>query len=231
MIHKSEFRWELNVSPSKAKKVSPSFDLELEELGAAGGLVCGVDEAGRGPLAGPVVAAAVIIPSETMKIPLAGSLRKLSDSKALKEDIRADLYLEVTQTFEYAIGIADVARIDRDNILQATLWAMRKAVSLLPREPDAALIDGNRDPGLPCQTRLVIGGDAKCLSIAAASIVAKVARDRMMSDLSLKHPEYGFEQHKGYGTKAHLEALGRFGPTPHHRRSFRPVRLALGFED
>ena len=219
------------MSPTKAKKVSPSFDLELETLGATGGFVCGVDEAGRGPLAGPVVAAAVIIPSYTMKMPLADGLRRLNDSKALKEDVRTDLYLEVTRTFEYAVGIADVARIDRDNILQATLWAMREAVSLLPREPDAALIDGNRDPGLPCQTRLVIGGDARCLSIAAASIVAKVARDRMMSDLSLEYPEYGFEQHKGYGTKAHLEALGRYGPTPYHRRSFRPVRLALGDDD
>ena len=219
------------MSPAKAKKVSPSFDLELEELGAACGFVCGVDEAGRGPLAGPVVAAAVIVPSDTMKMPLADGLRRLNDSKALKEDVRTDLYLEVTRTFEYAVRIADVARIDRDNILQATLWAMREAVSLLPREPDAALIDGNRDPGLLCQTRLVIGGDAKCLSIAAASIVAKVTRDRMMSDLSLEYPEYGFEQHKGYGTKAHLEALGRYGPTPYHRRSFRPVRLALGDDD
>ncbi len=215
----------------KAKKATPSFDIELQALGDKGGVVCGVDEAGRGPLAGPVIAAAVSIPANDLRGPLANGLQQLNDSKALKEDVRSQLFEEVVQTFDFAVGIADVARIDRDNILQATLWAMRKAVSSLKLSPDVALVDGNRDPGLNCATRLVVGGDAKCLSIAAASIIAKVTRDRLMIDLAKAHPAYGFDQHKGYGTKAHLEALKQFGPTEHHRRSFRPVRIAMGIED
>lgn len=215
----------------KAKKTTPSFKIELQALGNIDGVVCGVDEAGRGPLAGPVVAAAVAIPAGDLRSPLANELKQLNDSKALKEDVRSQLYEEIVRTFDFAVGIADVARIDCDNILQATLWSMRDAVSSLRPKPDVALIDGNRDPGLECPTHLVIGGDAKCLSIAAASVIAKVTRDRLMIELAQAHPAYGFEQHKGYGTKAHLEALKRFGPTEHHRRSFRPVRIAMGIED
>ncbi|MEM6497178.1 MAG: ribonuclease HII, partial [Pseudomonadota bacterium] len=158
----------------KAKKTTPSFDIELHALGDFDGVVCGVDEAGRGPLAGPVIAAAVAIPAGDLRRPLASALQQLNDSKALKEDVRSELYEEIVRTFDFAVGIADVARIDRDNILQATLWSMREAVSSLKLRPDVALVDGNRDPGLNCETQLVVGGDAKCLSIAAASIIAKV---------------------------------------------------------
>ncbi len=126
------------------------------------------------------------------------------------------------------MGIADATRIDRDNILNATLWAMAEAVSGLSLQPRLALIDGNRAPRLPCTGRTIVKGDAKCLSIAAASIVAKVTRDRIMSALALEYPGYGFERHKGYGTPEHKDALHRLGVTPQHRRSFRPVQLALG---
>ena len=214
----------------KIQSKQPTFEIELEELNNSEGKVCGIDEAGRGPLAGPVVAAAVCISDEQMKSPLPDKLRRLNDSKAISEQVRSELYEEVTRTFEFAIGISDVDRIDRDNILQATLWAMRKAVQSLNAAPDVVLVDGNRDPGLSNRTRLVVGGDARCLSIAAASVIAKVTRDRMMIQLSDEHPAYGFAQHKGYGTKAHLDALRRYGPTAHHRRSFRPVRAALGLE-
>ena len=211
-------------------KPSPSFAIELEELGDGNGLVCGIDEAGRGPLAGPVVAAAVCVSRGQISKPLPDGLIRLNDSKALNEQVRAELFDEITETFEFAVGIADVDRIDQDNILQATLWAMRTAVTSLVSKPDVALVDGNRDPGLGTRTRLVVGGDARCFSIAAASVIAKVTRDRMMAQIGEQYPDYGFGQHKGYGTKAHLEALRRNGPTVHHRRSFRPVRIALGLE-
>ncbi len=213
-----------------AKGTQPTFAIELEELGGGEGLVCGVDEAGRGPLAGPVVAAAVCVTDAQMRSPLPAGLQKLNDSKALNEEVRAKLFDQIVETFEYAIGVADVDRIDRENILQATMWAMRQSVSALDSDPDVVLVDGNRSPGLKMRTRVVVGGDAQCLSIAAASVIAKVTRDRMMIDLAAEHPDFGFEKHKGYGTKAHLEALSLHGPTVHHRRSFRPVRVALGLD-
>jgi ribonuclease HII len=203
--------------------MAATFELEGIELKLAGGPVAGIDEAGRGPWAGPVVAAAVIL--DPTRIP-AG----IDDSKALEPDDREAIYARLIAVAEIGVGIADVRRIDRDNILNATMWAMAQAMRKLQSKPRLALIDGNRAPDLRCQTRTVVGGDAKCLSIAAASIIAKVTRDRMMIALGLELPHYGFERHKGYGTPEHQIAIGRHGVTPHHRRSFRPVQMALGLE-
>ena len=198
-----------------------TFELELNELQLAGGPIAGVDEAGRGPWAGPVVAAAVVFNSD--QIP-AG----IADSKALDAETRALLFPRIFATADVGIGIADVTRIDRDNILQATMWAMAEAIAQLKIKPRLALIDGNRAPRVPCQTRTIVKGDARCLSIAAASIVAKVTRDRLMIELSETYPGYGFERHKGYGTAEHQRAIKHLGVTELHRRSFRPVQLALG---
>ncbi|PPD28803.1 MAG: ribonuclease HII [Hyphomicrobium sp.] len=200
---------------------TPSFDLESVEIELGSGPIAGIDEAGRGPWAGPVVAAAVIL--DPAQLP-AG----IDDSKALDENAREIVYQRIIASAICAVGIADATRIDRDNILNATLWAMAEAVSGLSLQPRLALIDGNRAPRLPCTGRTIVKGDAKCLSIAAASIVAKVTRDRIMSALALEYPGYGFERHKGYGTPEHKDALHRLGVTPQHRRSFRPVQLALG---
>jgi ribonuclease HII len=202
----------------------PSFELEAVTLKLSGGPVAGVDEAGRGPWAGPVVAAAVIL--DPADIP-----DGIDDSKALDAQTREALYAEITARAEFGVGIADVARIDRDNILQATMWAMRRAVAQLSTRPKVVLVDGDRSPRVACECRTVVGGDALCLSIAAASIVAKVTRDRLMIALAEKNPGYGFERHKGYGTPEHQEAVKRLGVTPHHRRSWRPVQLALGLEE
>jgi ribonuclease HII len=203
--------------------MAATFELEGIELKLAGGPVAGLDEAGRGPWAGPVVAAAVIL--DPTRIP-AG----IDDSKALEPEDREAIYARLIAVAEIGVGIADVRRIDRDNILNATMWAMAQAMRKLQSKPRLALIDGNRAPDLRCQTRTVVGGDAKCLSIAAASIIAKVTRDRMMIALGMELPHYGFERHKGYGTPEHQIAIGRHGVTPHHRRSFRPVQMALGLE-
>lgn len=202
-------------------KLQASFELEEVSLRLHGGPICGIDEAGRGPWAGPVVAAAVIL--DPRNIP-AG----IADSKALDADARERLYARITETAVFGIGTADVERIDRDNILHATMWAMQQAVAQLPTRPRLALIDGNRAPILGCESRTIVQGDAKCLSIAAASIIAKVSRDRLMIALGRAFPGYGFERHKGYGTAEHAEALARLGVTPYHRRSFKPVQLALG---
>lgn len=203
--------------------MTASFELEGIELKLAGGPVVGIDEAGRGPWAGPVVAAAVIL--DPTRIP-----DGIDDSKALEPEDREAIYARLIAVAEIGVGIADVRRIDRDNILNATMWAMAQAMRKLQSKPRLALIDGNRAPDLRCQTRTVVGGDARCLSIAAASIVAKVTRDRLMVALGLELPNYGFERHKGYGTPEHQTAIGRHGVTPHHRRSFRPVQMALGLE-
>jgi ribonuclease HII len=202
-------------------RLMPTFELEAAELQLQRGPVAGVDEAGRGPLAGPVVAAAVILDPE--RIP-----DGINDSKALDEETREVLYGRIKATSIVGVGIADVRRIDRDNILYATMWAMAEAVARLPVTPKLAVIDGNRAPKLDCEARTLVKGDARCLSIAAASIIAKVTRDRMMIALSAKHPGYGFERHKGYGTAEHHDAIRRLGVTVHHRRSFRAVQLALG---
>ena len=203
--------------------MTATFELEGIELKLAGGPVAGIDEAGRGPWAGPVVAAAVVL--DPARIP-----DGINDSKALEPEDREAIYVRLIEVAEIGVGIADVHRIDRDNILNATMWAMAQAVRKLRSKPRLALIDGNRAPDLRCETRTVVGGDAKCLSIAAASIVAKVTRDRLMIALGLELPNYGFERHKGYGTPEHQIAIGRHGVTPHHRRSFRPVQMALGLE-
>lgn len=194
----------------------PSFEIEL---GYAAPL-CGVDEAGRGPIAGPVVAAAVILdPDNTPE--------GLNDSKKLSEPKREALFEEITARAHYGIGQASVEEIDEINILQASLLAMRRAVAALPVPPATALIDGNKLPDLPMPAHALVKGDARSLSIAAASILAKVTRDRQMVEMHKAYPDFGFAQHKGYPTKAHLSALATFGLTPHHRRSFRPVHNIL----
>ena len=198
-----------------------TFELEAIELELHGGPVAGVDEAGRGPLAGPVVAAAVILDRD--QIP-----DGIADSKALDAEQRRSLYQRILAVARVGIGVADVGRIDTENILNASLWAMAQAVARLDCAPRLVLVDGNKAPPLECATRTIVQGDAKCLSIAAASIVAKVARDAIMGELARSYPGYGFDRHKGYATPEHHAAIARYGVTPHHRRSFRPVQLALG---
>jgi ribonuclease HII len=199
-----------------------TFELETVELELHGGPIAGVDEAGRGPLAGPVVAAAVVL--DPQRIP-AG----IADSKILDASVRTNLYQAILATAAYVgVGVAAVERIDSENILNATLWSMAQAVSRLGCAPKLVLVDGNKAPRLDCATRTIVQGDAKCLSIAAASIVAKVTRDTMMVEIARLYPHYGFDRHKGYGTREHHAAIERYGVTPHHRRSFRPVQLALG---
>ncbi len=183
-------------------------------------LICGVDEAGRGPLAGPVCAAAVILDPQR---PIDG----LADSKKLtpaRRDRLAPLIKE--HALSWFIAWATVEEIDELNILQANLLAMRRAVEGLRHRPDLARVDGRDDPGLPCETQAIIGGDASELVISAASILAKTARDEAMCELDVQYPAYGFAAHKGYGVPRHMEALKAYGPCPQHRRSFAPVRAA-----
>jgi len=182
--------------------------------------VCGVDEAGRGPLAGPVVAAAVILNPDNIP-------QGLNDSKKLSEQARNALFAEILGKAEVGVGLADVARIDEMNILHASMWAMSQAIADLQVAADHALIDGNRSPDTPVNCQTVVAGDAKSASIAAASIIAKVTRDRIMMALDFKAPEYGFARHKGYPTAFHLEMLDLHGPCAQHRRSFAPVQKAL----
>ena len=184
----------------------------------ASALIAGVDEVGRGPLAGPVVAAAVILDPHR---PIAG----LADSKKLSASRRARLDVEIRAVaIAYALGRAEVEEIDRINILQASLLAMQRAVAALAVAPTHALIDGNRCPELTCTAEAIVGGDSRVAAISAASIIAKVARDNEMCALDAAVPGYGFAVHKGYPTAAHIEALQRLGPSSHHRRSFGPVR-------
>lgn len=194
-------------------------DFSNEEM--LGGRVAGVDEAGRGPWAGPVIAAAVIL--DPAQIP-AG----LNDSKVLSRLKREALIEPILEHAFVGVGQASVEEIDRLNILQASLLAMRRAVSALPITPDACLVDGNRDPGLDVPTRLLVKGDAISLSIAAASIVAKVTRDRIMCDLAAAFPAYGWERNAGYGVPVHRDALQLVGISPHHRKSFAPIRKLAG---
>lgn len=183
--------------------------------------IAGVDEAGRGPLAGPVVAAAVIL---NPNYPIAG----LADSKTLSEARRNSLAVLIrTHALAFALGQASVEEIDRLNILHATMLAMQRAVSGLAVTPTLALIDGNRAPDLAVPVRTEVRGDARFQEISAASILAKVARDALMRELDQHYPQYGFAVHKGYPTPAHQRALGQFGATPEHRRSFSPVRRVL----
>lgn len=195
----------------------PDFSLE-HACGATP--VCGVDEVGRGPWAGPVTAAAVIFPGEAP----AG----LNDSKKLTAKRREALFDLIFEAGIVGIGEASVEEIDQMNILRASHLAMIRAMAALEQTPAHALIDGNRLPaGLPCPATTVVKGDGRSLSIAAASIVAKVTRDRQMANLSAEFPQYGWEQNAGYGVKAHAEALARYGVTPHHRRSFAPIHKML----
>lgn len=185
------------------------------------GWIAGVDEAGRGPLAGPVMAAAVILHPDR---PIAG----LADSKELSPKRREALYIQIVERAQaYAVGRAEVAEIDHLNILQATLLAMSRAVQALQVIPGIVWVDGNQPPRLPMPVRTLIKGDCDGGPISAASILAKVSRDREMARLAVLYPDYGFEHHQGYATAAHLETLMRHGPSPIHRLSFAPVRRAL----
>jgi len=200
---------------------------DLTREARIGGRVAGLDEVGRGPLAGPVVAACVVLPAD---LP-AATAAMLDDSKKLSPAAREQAYAALLASgAQIGVGAASVGEILQLNILQASLLAMRRAFGRITPAPDAALVDGNRAPGLACPTQCVIGGDAVSLSIAAASIVAKVIRDRGMARLDRRHPGYGWAANAGYGTPIHLEALGRLGPTAHHRAGFGTVRriLALG---
>ena len=185
------------------------------------GLMAGVDEVGRGPLAGPVVAAAVILDERR-------TIRGLNDSKLLTPATRERLSIEIrAKALCVSIGEATVDEIDRINILQAALLAMRRAVDGLHLTPQVVVVDGNQLPQVPMACRSIVGGDARVRAISAASIVAKVYRDRLCNDLHDEHPEYGFAAHKGYSTPEHLDALRRLGACRHHRRSFAPVREVL----
>ncbi len=188
------------------------------------GVICGVDEAGRGPLAGPVVAAAVIIDRACFTAELAETL---DDSKLLRREVREACYRALWSCARIGVGAASVAEIDRINILRASLKAMARAVAALGVPADIALVDGNIAPPLSCAVRTVVKGDMLSLSIAAASVVAKVTRDRIMRALSPRYADYGWATNVGYSTGTHLAAIGRVGVTPHHRRSFAPVRIAV----
>src|SRR5213594_1279074 len=201
--------------------IRPTFRRERAALKRGVLPVAGCDEAGRGPLAGPVVAAAVIL--DPKRVP-----RGLDDSKKLDPETREKLHAKICASAEVAVALAPPARIDRDNILRASLWALARAVAALPIKPKLVFVDGRDRIDIGCECKAVISGDAILASIAAASIVAKVTRDRLMTRLGLLYPGYGFEHHKGYSVPEHFEALARLGPTIHHRRSFAPVAAAYG---
>ena len=202
------------------KNPMPDFAIEKR----AGGLVAGIDEAGRGPWAGPVIAAAVVL--DPMTLPRSIQDR-LDDSKKLSAKVRCGLFEALGDYAQLGVGIASVSEIDTHNILSGTMLAMQRAVINLPVPPDHALVDGTRSPKLSCTVQTVVRGDGLSLSIAAASIVAKVTRDRIMSALALEHPGYGWERNAGYGTKEHREGLEQLGVTNHHRRSFKPIAAFL----
>lgn len=206
--------------PLKEPALRPTFRRERRALNSGMFPVAGCDEAGRGPLAGPVVAAAVIL--DPARIP-----RGLNDSKKLDAGEREALYLKICATAHVSIAIGSTERIDRDNILRASLWALARAVKTLPVKPKLVFVDGNMKIDCGCDCEAVVSGDALINSIAAASIVAKVTRDRLMRRLGLQHPGYGFERHMGYPVPEHFAALQRLGPTIHHRRSFAPVAAKL----
>ncbi|MGY4573021.1 ribonuclease HII [Bradyrhizobium sp. USDA 3256] len=197
----------------------PSFRRERALIKRGVWPVAGCDEAGRGPLAGPVVAAAVVL--DPNRIP-----KGLDDSKRLTVERREELFEEICATAAFSVAVASRARIDRDNILRASLWALARAVHALPEMPKHVFVDGRDKLATSCDCDAVIGGDGIVASIAAASIIAKVTRDRLMCALALDCPGYGFEQHKGYAVPEHLEALDRLGPSSHHRSFFAPVVAA-----
>ena len=194
--------------------MSELWTLENEIYAEGYSLLCGVDEAGRGPLAGPVCAAAVILPRGL-------EIEGLDDSKKLSEKKREKLFDDIVNAaVAYGIAFASVEEIAEHNILGATFMAMNRAIGQLSPKPELALIDGNRNKGIGIESRCVVKGDSKCADIAAASILAKVTRDRYMLEMAEKYPQYRFEQHKGYGTKLHYEMLREYGPSPIHRRDF-----------
>ena len=201
--------------------VRPTFTRERAAMKRGIFPVAGCDEAGRGPLAGPVVAAAVIL--DPKRIP-----KGLNDSKKLTPERRSELYEKICLTAEVAVAIAPPARIDVDNIRGASLWALARAVKALPVAPRLVFVDGVDRLDVGCDCVAVVSGDALVLSIAAASIVAKVTRDRLMGCVGAAHPGYGFERHMGYSVPEHFEALDRLGPCVHHRRTFAPVAALLG---
>jgi ribonuclease HII len=207
--------------PLGEEEVRPTFRRERAAIKRGLWPVAGCDEAGRGPLAGPVVAAAVIL--DPRRVP-----RGLDDSKKLDPDIRERLHARICATAEVAVAFAPPSRIDRDNILRASLWALARAVAALSVRPKLVFVDGRDRIDVGCDCRAVIGGDGIIASIAAASIVAKVTRDRLMTRLGRMYPGYGFEHHKGYSVPEHFDALARLGPTIHHRRSFAPVAACFG---
>ena len=197
----------------------PSFRRERALIKRGVWPIAGCDEAGRGPLAGPVVAAAVVL--DPRRIP-----KGIDDSKRLTAERREELFEQICTTASFAVAYASPSRIDRDNILRASLWALARAVHALPEMPKHVFVDGRDRLDTPCGCDAVIGGDGLVLSIAAASIIAKVSRDRLMCALAQDCPGYGFEQHKGYAVPEHLAALHRLGPSVHHRRFFAPVAAA-----
>ncbi len=199
---------------------SPTFEYEAKYLEQGFSLIAGVDEAGRGPWAGPVVAAAVVL--DESNIPSG-----LNDSKKLTELKREALFQPIKDACLVGVGVVDAAKIDEINILQATMLAMKMAIENLPTQPDFVLIDGNRSPDITQPNEAIKKGDAKSLSIAAASIIAKVTRDRMMHKYDVEFPHYGFAQHKGYGTAKHSAALNQHGPCVIHRMSFAPIKKLL----
>ncbi|HEY4981545.1 MAG TPA: ribonuclease HII [Pseudolabrys sp.] len=213
--HKTPLRLPLN-----EPILRPTFRRERRALNQGIFPVAGCDEAGRGPIAGPVVAAAVIL--DPSRIP-----RGLNDSKKLDAAERERLYEKICASAQVAVAFGSVERVDRDNILRASLWALARAVRALAVRPQLVFVDGNNRIDCGCDCQAVVSGDALVASIAAASIVAKVTRDRLMKRLALAHPGYGFERHMGYSVPEHFEALARLGPTIHHRRSFAPVAAKL----
>ncbi len=192
------------------------YSYEEDVISQGYSVVAGIDEAGRGPLAGPVVAAAVILPD-------GDKIDGLNDSKKLTEKKRELLYSEIIERAHFGVGIIDEETIDRVNIYQATRLAMKQAVCDLSKQPVFLLLDGNMTIDLEIKQLAIVKGDSKSASIAAASIIAKVTRDRMMVEMHTKYPEYGFNKHKGYPTKAHVESIAKHGITPFHRKSFSPV--------
>jgi ribonuclease HII len=207
--------------PLAEEEIRPTFRRERAALKRGVWPVAGCDEAGRGPLAGPVVAAAVIL--DPNRVP-----RGLNDSKKLDPQTREKLHAKICASAEVAVVCAPPWRIDRDNILRASLWALARAVACLPVQPKLVFVDGRDRIDIGCECQAIVDGDALIASVAAASIVAKVTRDRLMTRLGLLHPGYGFENHKGYSVPEHFAALERLGPTIHHRRSFAPVAASWG---